>query len=269
MKRNILTAGLVFFAMMMAMAQPKIVGHRGCRFNTKEAPVTKYYENTLESLAFAQSLGIYAAEFDINLTADGEVVVYHGPDVPGSKKKIQQMTFAETQKVVLPGNHKIPTLKEWFKAAKKHPEMKIIMEIKKHPTKELETQAVEKSMALVKKMKMEDQIEYTTFSEWMCDEILRVDPKAKVLYLASGDDVHDAQYLKNKKWAGMSYENKSFMHNPKLVEDCKRLGIETTMWLVNEREQFNWAVEHGVDYISSDYPERVLGYWKELLKKKK
>ena len=71
------------------------------------------------------------------------------------------------------------------------------MEIKKHPTKELETEAVEKSMALAKKMKMQDQLEYTSFSEWICQEIHRIDPAAKVLYISSGDNVHDAQYLKD------------------------------------------------------------------------
>ena len=267
MKRHIIIPTLLLCSELSITAQPRIVGHRGCRFNTKENPVTPNYENTISALKFAQSLGIYGAEFDINLTADGKLVVYHGPNVPGSDKKIQEMTFKETRKVVLPGGHKIPTLKEWFKQAKKHPETKIIMEVKKHPTKELETEAVEKSMALAKKMKMQDQLEYTSFSEWVCQEIHRIDPAAKVLYISSGDDVHDAQYLKDHNYNGMSYENKSFMHKPQLIKDCKRLGIETTIWIVNTKEQWDWAVEHGLDFISSDHPERIKAFRDNLLKK--
>ncbi len=267
MKQIIIIWGLFLCSILSISAQPKVIGHRGCRFNTKENPVTPNYENTLEALKFAQSLGIYAAEFDINLTSDGKLVVYHGPAIPGNDKKIQEMTYKETRKVILPGGHKIPSLKEWFKQAKKHPETKIIMEIKKHPTKELETEAVEKSMKLVKKMKMQDQVEYTTFSEWICQEIHRVDPNVKVIYISSSKVPHPAQYLKDHNYNGMSYENKLFMNNPQLVKDCKKLGIETTMWIVNNKEQWDWAVKHGVDFVSSDHPELIKTYRDELLKK--
>ena len=50
-----------------------VVGHRG---NSAHAP-----ENTLESFDQAVALGVDALEFDIRLTADGEVVVHHDPTV--------------------------------------------------------------------------------------------------------------------------------------------------------------------------------------------
>jgi len=65
----------------------------------------------------------------------------------------------------------------------------------------------------------------------------------------------------------MSYENKLFMNNPQLIKDCKKLGIETTMWIVNNKEQWDWAVKHGVDFVSSDHPELIKTYRDELLKK--
>ena len=66
------------------------------------------------------------------------------------------------------------------------------MELKAQLSKERETLLVEKSMDMVKKAGMEGQVEYTTFSEWMCQEIHRVDPKAKVIFLSSGVFVPDA-----------------------------------------------------------------------------
>lgn len=251
---------LVACSVLAMSAQIKVVGHRGARHNTPDTPATPYYENTISSLRFAQSLGLYAAEFDVNLTADDHVVVFHGPAVPGSKKKIQQMTFAEARAIVLPGGHQIPTLEEYLLEAKKHPEVKVIMEIKPHANKERETLAVEKSMAIVKQLNMESQLEYTTFSEWMCKEIHRVDAKAKVLFLMAGLNAHSAQYCHEQKYDGMSYDINAFMNNPQLVRDAQKYGIETTMWIVNDYELADWAIRHGVTFITSDHPERIKAY---------
>lgn len=245
---------------LAASAQPKVVGHRGCRHNTPDAPETPYYENTISALKFAQSLGIYAAEFDIQLTSDEKIIVFHGKEVPGIKKNIQKITFDEARKVVLPGGHQMPTLEEWFIQARKHPETKIICEIKKQATKERETKAVEQVMALTKKMGMESQMEYTTFSEWMCQEIHRIDPSAKVIFLSSGVFVEDPDYCKKMGYNGISYNLDGFLNHPDYVTRARELGLETTLWLVNDYEVIDWAILHKIDYISSDHPEKLKAY---------
>ena len=50
-----------------------VVGHRG---NCAHAP-----ENTLASIAQAVALGVDAVEFDVRLSADGEVIVMHDPTI--------------------------------------------------------------------------------------------------------------------------------------------------------------------------------------------
>jgi len=258
-KKNLLCAILLSGICLSAVAQPKVVGHRGCR--TPGYP----YENTINALKFAQSLGIYAAEFDINLTKDDELIVVHGPKVPGYDKDVRNMTFAEAMKVVLPDGQKIPTLKEWLTEAKNHPEMKIIMEIKGQLNAQKETKAVEMSMSLIKEMGMEDQLEYTTFSEWCCQEIHRVNPKAKVLFLMSGVGVHDAKYAKEKAYDGISYNLDAMLNKPALIDQARELGIETTLWLVNDYEVADWAIRHKVDYISTDNPEKLQKYMNAVL----
>lgn len=57
----------MILGIIITNAQIKVVGHRGVRFNTPESPVTEYYENTIQALKYCQSLGIYAAEFDVQL----------------------------------------------------------------------------------------------------------------------------------------------------------------------------------------------------------
>ena len=241
-------------------AQIKVVGHRGVRHNTPDAPETKYYENTIPALKYNQSLGIYGAEFDIQLTSDEKIIVFHGTNVPGIDKNIQKITFDEARDVVLPGGSHMPTIEEYLKQGKKHPETKLICEIKKQSTPERETRAVELVMAAVRKMGMESQIEYTTFSDWMVQEIHRIDPKAKVLFLESGVFVHDPDYCKARGYDAISYDMNGLMNHPDYVTWAHRLGMEVTLWIVNDYEVVDWAIRHGVDYVSSDHPEFIKQY---------
>ena len=138
------------------------------------------------------------------------------------------------------------------------------MEIKSHP-KDRETIAVELAMAQVKEMGMESQVEYTTFSEWCCKEIHRVNPDAKVLYLQSGVGVHDAQYAKDNDYNGISYNLDGFLDNPWIADQARELGVETTLWLVNDYEVADWAIRHKIDYISTDNPEKLQKYMDAVL----
>lgn len=259
MKKLFLTVAVALMC-LSAVAQVRVVGHRGCRFNTPSEPETPLYENTLAALKFAQSLGIYAAEFDVQLTSDGKPIVFHGPIVPGIKKDIHTITFDEARAAKLPGGNRMPTLEEYFKQAKKNPAMKIICEIKKQPTPEGETSLVEQTMALAAKMKMQEQIEYTSFSEWACAEIKRVDPSVKVIFIESGLNVHTPEYCKEKGYDGISYDINGFLNHPDYVTRAKALGIETTLWVVNDWQLVNWAIFNGIDFVSSDHPEKMQAY---------
>jgi len=237
-----------------AFAQTKVVAHRGARH--EGAP----YENTLEALKFAQELGVDVVEFDINLTSDGKVIVVHGPSFPGETRKVQEMTFKELRAAELPGGTRMPTLREWFRQAKKTPEITMVLEIKPHPTKEQETKAVEKAMKLARRMRMGDQLQYTTFSEWVASEIKRIDPNAKVLFLSnSRSKAPDAAWAKEHGYE-MSYAEKVWRAHPEYLKQAKELGVETTIWIVNEESTIDWVLEQGFDYVSTDYPERIYPY---------
>ena len=260
MRRFIVTLSLVLVCALTASAQIRIVGHRGVRFNTPSVPETKYYENTIPALKFNQKLGIYGAEFDVQVTSDDKIIVFHGTKVPGLDKSIQKITFDEARAVVLPGGSKMPTLEEYLKQGKKCPETKLICEIKTQLTPEKETIAVEYVMAAVKKMGMEDQVEYTSFSDWTCQEIHRIDPKAKVLFLEGGVFVHDPDYCKSRGYDAISYDMNGLMNHPDYIKRAHELGMEVTLWIVNDYEIVDWAILHGVDYVSSDHPEFIKQY---------
>lgn len=225
---------------------PKIVGHRGCRF---DGP----YENTLASLSYAMEVGVDAVEFDVQLTADDQVLVFHGPRIPGQEADVRETSFDDARAVVLPGGHQMPTLEEWFGQAGR--DLPLIMELKKQLSPEKEALLVDLSMEAVCQAGMQGRVSYTSFSESACDRVLAKDPSAKVIFLGSGVYVPTAAWAKEKGYRGISYDLNGFLNHPEIAEEAKRLGIETTLWLVNDLEVASWARKHKIDYISSDFPQ--------------
>ena len=158
----------------------------------------------------------------------------------------------------------MPTLEEYFAEGRKHPETKLILEIKRQSTPERETKAVELVVETVRRMNMQSQIEYTTFSDWTVQEIHRLEPKAKVLFIESGVHVHEPDYCYARNYDAISYDMNGLMNHPDYVDRAHQLGMEVTLWIVNDNEVVDWAIKHGVDFVSSDHPEKIKEYLDSL-----
>jgi glycerophosphoryl diester phosphodiesterase len=254
----------IIFAVMLlagfvASAQPKVVGHRGCR------DVEGQYENTISSLKYAYEVGCDAVEFDVQMTKDGQIIVFHGPKVPGHKKTIHEMTFKEARAVVLPGGFQMPTLEEYFEVAKQLGDMPVILELKGQPTPEKNVEAAKKVVAIAQKCGMTPQkLEYTSFSRTVLTTINEQVKGFKTIYLASGVHVKPASYAKEMGFTGISYDLNAWMNRPEILEEARQLGIETTVWLTNHYEVIDWATRHKADYVSTDFPAPAVQYVKGM-----
>lgn len=85
-----------------------ILGHRGC-------PTRQCSENTLDSFKCALEQGADGIEFDLRLSKDGEIVVFHDANlhrVAGSAHKVEELTAAKLAEYELRYGGRIPTLNE-------------------------------------------------------------------------------------------------------------------------------------------------------------
>lgn len=110
------------------------IAHRGLHKRSQTIP-----ENSIVSFKAASRIG-YGVELDVQLTKDGEVVVFHDDDLQrmcGVNKDIQDLTYLELQEFRLHGTeNKIPLLTEALRAIGK--QRPVIVELKKsRKTKEL------------------------------------------------------------------------------------------------------------------------------------
>ena len=73
--------------MVAAKDNTKVIAHRGYWKTEGSA------QNSIRSLERASEIGAYGSEFDVHLTADNVLVVYHDNDIQG--KHIQSCTYDE------------------------------------------------------------------------------------------------------------------------------------------------------------------------------
>ncbi len=249
MKKFVLSAVLTLLCAVMLPAQTKIMSHRGFYAHPGS------FENTLTSLAGAQKLGVESVELDVHLTTDDSLVILHGPMIPGTKyKDIQKLDYATVKSCTLPNGDHIPSLREYFTQAKRTPALKLFLELKSHPTPARETQLAEKVIALCDEMNMYDQMCFISFSEHLCDEVLRLHPGAEVIPITSRK-TYSVKELKDRGYAGVSYNYNVVINSAHYLDEVHAAGLQTVLWPVNSYDLADFAMRHGVTYVSTDQPQ--------------
>ncbi|QQQ29808.1 glycerophosphodiester phosphodiesterase family protein [Chryseobacterium indoltheticum] len=245
MKKFILGFAVLTTAFMNAQTQ--IIAHRGY-FQT-QPPTT---ENSITALQNAQKLKIYGSEFDVRMSKDGILVINH--DEHHGKMEISETDFKELAKLKLSNGEKYPTLKDYLKAGKKDKALKLIVEIKPAKTEALENELVEKTIAMIKDMKLESQCEYISFSLNICKQIKKIAPDFKVQYLRGE---LSPQQIKEEGLDGLDYHYSVFQKNPTWISEANALGLITNSWTVNDVEIYNELKKQGVKFVTTNIPDQL------------
>lgn len=174
-----------FLATGKNKAMPKIWAHRGC--------CTLYPENTLEAFRAAAELdGITGIELDIQLTSDGEMVVFNDENlrrVTHIDRNVRGCTLAEIKNIAIPANDgkycSIPTLEEVLVMMKPYCESRGILINIELKTSIIRYDGIEsKAYEIVRKYGMEQYIVWSSFLAESVDIIKKIDRDAKTAVLA-------------------------------------------------------------------------------------
>lgn len=245
MKKIIL--GLAVLSTVVMKAQTQIIAHRG--YFQAQPPTT---ENSVASLENAQKLKIYGSEFDVRMTKDGVLVINH--DEHHGEMEISETSFKELEKLKLSNGEKFPTLKDYLKQGKKDPSLKLIVEIKPAKNPEIENEITQKTLKMIKDMKLEGQSEYISFSLNICKQIKKLEPKFKVQYL-NGE--LSPEQIKNEGLDGMDYHYSVFQKNPTWISEAKALGLITNSWTVNDAAVYQELKNQGIGFITTNIPDQL------------
>lgn len=239
--------GLLVFSTVVMKAQTQIIAHRG--YWQTQPPTT---ENSLKALENAQNLKIYGAEFDVRMSKDGILVINH--DEHHGKMEISETNFKDLEKLRLSNGEDFPTLKSYLKKGKKDPSLKLIIELKPIKSQEKENELVQKTIQMVKDMKLESQSEFISFSLNICKEIKKTEPKFKVQYL-NGE--LSPRQIKDEGLDGLDYHFSVFAKNPTWIAEAKALGLITNSWTVNDIKIYEQLKSQGIDFITTNIPDQL------------
>lgn len=234
---------------LTAVAQPKIVAHRGYWRTDGSA------QNSITSLQKAAAVGCYGSEFDVWLTADGVPVVFHDATIDGIR--IEDTTFATLMNHRLQNGEFIPTLQQYLTEGSKIEGCQLILEIKPHRNEVRDKRIADMCVELVRSLGLEKKTEYISFSKVVCQRLHEITPDSKVAYL--NGELSPAQ-IKEMGLTGIDYNEKVFVKHPEWLQEAKQLGVEVNVWTVDGEENLrHHANLQGVDLITTNDPEILKG----------
>lgn len=244
--RNILSITLLAVCIHL-QSQTQIIAHRG--FWKTEGSA----QNSLTALIKANEIKAYGSEMDIWLSSDGIPVVFHdGHVMLDDKKLIIQDTPADIlTQVKLSNGENLPTLESYLDTFADCHDTKLIIEYKSHRTKYQEDELVEKVLKMVRDRKLQNRVEYISFSLNFVVKTIHLDPLARVYYLSGN---LSPKVMREIGAAGIDYHIGVIKNNPQWVKESHDLGLKVNVWTVNNSEDIQLMIDLNVDFITTDEP---------------
>lgn len=219
-------------------------------------------ENTLPAFAKAVELGADGVELDIQMSADGEIVVIHDEMVDRTsdgKGWVKDFTLEQLRQLDVSYGHKelghvcIPTMREVFELLKPT-ELTINIELKTgildYPGME------EKILILTREYGFEDRVIYSSFNHYSILKIQKLDPSAKTAFLYADGPIDMPEYGK-KHHVNALHPAMYNIRMPDFMKKCKEYGLDVNVWTVNNEEYTKLCIQAGVNAIITNYPDLV------------
>jgi glycerophosphoryl diester phosphodiesterase len=252
-----LWASLSWYLTERPLAQ--VTAHRG---HARAAP-----ENTLNAMRKAIDSGADYVEMDVQLTADGKVVLLHDRDlkrVAGKSRRLDELSLEEVQQLdvgswfgpAFAGEH-VPTLEEVIALCRG--KIRLNIELKFFGPDRRLTQKV---ADIVRETNLEADCLITSLNYDALLETKRINPRLRTgLIVAHAlGDIHrlDVDALSVR----VDFLSKD------VLRSAHRLGREVHVWTVNDARQMTRLMKRGVDNIITSDPDlaiRVRSEWADLV----
>ena len=248
MTKNLILAAAMLLAGGAVAAQPKVIAHRGYWTAPESA------QNSIASFTKADAVGVFGSEIDVWLTADDKLIVNHDRVYKGTDINMEKSTLKEITSIVLPNGENIPTLDAYLRLVATKPNTRLILEMKSLSDLKREDLAAEKIIKALRKYNLLDRTDIIAFSINACLAFKKLMPDGRIFYL-NGDLA--PRSIKKLGLTGIDYSMSVLRKNPKWVEQAHKEGLEVNVWTVDTEEDMRYFIDLGVDYITTDYPERL------------
>lgn len=241
---------------------PLIIAHRGFS--------CKYPENTLVAFEKAITEGhADGIELDVQLSADGEVVVFHDESVERTTDgtgRLAEMSLRDIRNLTVGGpagvaGEQIPTLSEVLALASGK-DFLMGIELKVYPGTEGEalTAAV---LDLISRYNMLPRVMISSFDHRLVAALAKAEPALDTAILYSRSYKRVVSYCKRHGIKGVNPHVRRLQLNPWLVRRCQRHGLTINPWTVNRLRDMKKMLRYPVNSVITDSPDRLYELCKE------
>lgn len=220
-------------------------------------------ENTLPAFEMAEQMGADGVELDVQLTADGEVVVIHDETLDRTTNgtgAIAQLTLAEIRRFEAANGMPeyagttVPTLDEVFEALAPG-RMTINVELKNlfefYP-------GIERAVLdLIAAHDLSDRVLISSFNHYSLKTVQQIDRELPLALLFS-DGIYLPWEYAVEFGAKAIHPHYGFLRIPGLVEYAHAAGVAVNIWTVNEVADLGRVIGAGVDAVITNFPDRAL-----------
>lgn len=233
----------------------QIIAHRGA---SGYAP-----ENTLAAMHKAIALSAQWIEFDVMLTSDEEVIVFHDDSlerVSDGQGSVVEHTYQELLKLDVGAwfapefsGERIPSLATMLMFIHDHPSLSANVELKATPGKENALVDAVRDIFQQYALKDSQQLLFSSGSARLLEYYRSVDSAASLGLVT--EHITEAVLAQAKKLNCVSlsvyYEALSREH----VKKTQQIGCKVLVYTVNDYKLAKQLMEYGVDGIFTDYPD--------------
>ena len=234
-----------------------IIAHRGA---------SAYYpENTIASFKGAIAMGANMVELDVQMTLDGEVVVFHDEEIKrctNGRGRIADYALVSLKKLDAGSwfdkkfrGAEVPLLTEVLNLCKD--KVAVNIEIKTEAVKEVIQGGIEeKCLQIVNQIGMREHVVYSSFSPLALRHLRQLDSKAPIAVLFE-KKYYDAQLPSEivVSLKGNAFNCSRRELNQKWLADLKQHGIPVNVYTVNDEKSMKRFYAQGVDGIFTNKPD--------------
>ena len=253
----------------LACAAAPMAGGPATRVAAHRGGAGLWPENSLLAFRQALALGVDALEFDLHMTADGEVVVLHDPTLERTTTgagRVRDLKLADLAGARLKArdgtatDELIPTFAQVLDLASKG-SAELLPEIKVDANRQRYDGIEEKVLALVRARGLSARTTIQAFQPETIRRLRELEPKARTMLLvARGDAERDrarpAEAVRRARDLGAT----DLGMNHRLIDAdvmaaARADGVRVSAWTVNDEADIRRMIDLGVDVVMSDRPD--------------
>ncbi|MCQ2183884.1 MAG: hypothetical protein MJY62_00545 [Bacteroidales bacterium] len=224
-----------------------LIAHRGWWLSPEAGKGT----NSIASINAAGKLGIWGTEFDMNMTSDNVVLVFHDNCI--GDKKISMYPYSEFKDHRIENGEKIPTIEEYLDEALKYPKLTLVIEFKWLSGSAQEIYCINYTINELKKRGLYDpqRVIFISFSRTCCTHLVRVAKGFTVQFL----DKHEPSFALKMGCNGLDTHYSYYLAEPWRIDFARANGMSVNTWCPDWDLEIKRIIALGVDQLTTNIPD--------------